>query len=466
MRAPLKISAKEWVFAAAVATVVRLLALQAVEVFDYQGDSKMYALLGRNLFEHRVLSLSTEAPYVPAAIRPPLVPVLYAVSLWVSPTSPLKVVAAIQTLLSVFTALLAAHVFGRWLSHSKRALLWAFVLVPFDAMYSGEIWSDALSGYFLLMMLCALLSTNRARWWLAGLLGGALALVRDIYLPLPLLFAAVCLWHCFFGLSFKRRWAQFPAFVLGFALVVAPWTLRNAIQFGSLIPVSKGLMGFGLWVGTWERNGDWMKRAPGGEYDYPSYAFQSERERQLVEDLRQGKIQKHTEFVETDQPFLALAKERIRAQPLAVLATYFKRHWHLWVGSRNDQFLLNQAFLKTGTVTWKLFKSASWGLSIVLCTVGLSGLLFADSRRRKALARVCLVPIAATSLVYFPFHNIETRYSQPVLPLLLCGSVMMLSQLFASRALRQRLHSVRLRWNRPSVVVEPATRSLPKPLEL
>ncbi len=419
------LNATEWVIAALLGCAVRLGAMQCVEQYDLSGDAQGYALLGSNLLEHQTLSLSTSAPYLPTSIRPPLYPALVAVAQFLG-GSALKSIWWLQALLSIGTALLLARALGRYLPEAQRALLWVLALIPFDAMYTGALWTEALSGHLMMLVFAALLWRGRRRWFWVGVCFGALCLVRDVYLVLPVGFAGLVGLHCLKGLKVKRRLPGVMAAALGILLVVGPWTVRNAIAFGQFIPVSKGLMGFNLWLGTWERNGDWLKRQANGDYSYPDYAFSNENERQAVTQLNQGASVTAAPNAEADRFFLQLAVTRLKSQPLQVLATCVRRHWQLWLGSRNEQFQLSQSFLKTGSTPWKLFKMASWGLCLVQVAAGLGGLLFANKRRRhRALAQLCLVPIVMTAAVYFPFHNTESRYSLPVVPLLEVGVVML-----------------------------------------
>jgi 4-amino-4-deoxy-L-arabinose transferase-like glycosyltransferase len=117
------------------------------------------------------------------------------------------------------------------------------------------------------LMLClsgtlALLSTDEERrvrrFGLAGICFGLAALTRSEGV---ILFALLALPLALFVPS-QRRIACAGFAIFGFALVVAPWTVRNALQLDSFIPVSQSLKGvllganceqtyYGDHIGSW-----------------------------------------------------------------------------------------------------------------------------------------------------------------------------------------------------------------------
>ena len=78
----------------------------------------------------------------------------------------------------------------------------------------------------------------RERWLIPGLLLGALVLVRPEYLGISIVLAVVVLARD------RSRWragvADAAILLVGVVLVVAPWTMRNAIVLDRFVPVSTG----------------------------------------------------------------------------------------------------------------------------------------------------------------------------------------------------------------------------------
>lgn len=76
------------------------------------------------------------------------------------------------------------------------------------------------------------------RWLVPGLLLGALALVRPEYLGISVLLAVTVLARE--RSAWKGGLANAAIMLLGVALVVAPWTVRNAVALDRFVPVSTG----------------------------------------------------------------------------------------------------------------------------------------------------------------------------------------------------------------------------------
>jgi Dolichyl-phosphate-mannose-protein mannosyltransferase len=79
---------------------------------------------------------------------------------------------------------------------------------------------------------------TRARWLIPGLVLGALALVRPEYLGISVLLAIVVLaWS---RTDWRTGLVNAGLLLLGVALIVAPWTARNAMALDHFVPVSTG----------------------------------------------------------------------------------------------------------------------------------------------------------------------------------------------------------------------------------
>ena len=85
------------------------------------------------------------------------------------------------------------------------------------------------------------------------------------------------------------------------------------------------------------------------------------------------------------------------------------RYWRLWLGTRMDLIGFR---LSVSTWQWIACKAAFWTLNLAVTSLGLLALV---KRRAWTMA----VPVLYTALFYIPFHDIETRFTLPVLPFLL-----------------------------------------------
>lgn len=335
----------------AAGVIIRLLLLMLVDPAQsaFGGDAASYVAEARRIL----------AGHWPGAFRPPLYPAFLALTLPLGWWAPLVA----QSALTIGSGV-AATLRGRFLC----GLLIASC--PFLALFDFRLLSESL--YINLAFLA----------WLApipivsGLLLGAAILTRNTLLLLPL-FALVAL---------RTRQSAIVAVVA--YLVVAPWLF--------LAGSAGGGMGLNLWIGTWERNGDWYLN--GLEHpDFPPYAFASAAEERTVRS--------HW----LDDPTLRrVAVDRIEHHPMAVAMTWVERYPRLWIGTRSDIIPFR---LARGSLAWTLIKAAFFSLNAALLAFGLWGALKPDR---------FLVPVIYVALFYVPFHNVETRYSLIALPFLMC----------------------------------------------
>lgn len=121
---------------------------------------------------------------------------------------------------------------------------WLAALHPLLVFFSGYLLTETT---FTVMLLAALLASAA---WLktprpgraigAGMLWGAAALTRPTALPLPLVVAAWAWVPLGLTIAARDRVRQTLLLLAGVAIVVAPWTIRNAIALHAFVPVTTG----------------------------------------------------------------------------------------------------------------------------------------------------------------------------------------------------------------------------------
>lgn len=153
-----------------------------------------------------------------------------------------------QALLHGLTGLLVYRL-GRHLADHRRALIAQAVHAfhPVLIWYTARVWIETTNTFLtvLVVLMTVLLLTGGSTMKIVrtGLVVGLAVLTKGVILFLPLVFIVV--------LMFRRHWQAARALVLatGIALVViAPWTVRNAVEGGRYIPVHTSL-GMNLMVG-------------------------------------------------------------------------------------------------------------------------------------------------------------------------------------------------------------------------
>ena len=302
-----------WGFAALVAILLLGAGLRVGEAWDGRApvfDATAYAAIAKNLDEGNGFTVGPNATQPSSDYSPGLplfVAGLYKVTGGVHERLARVVLALIGTLAVLFTYLLALRLAAALFrnrvpvlgspqgdqSHGPpraavvAALIAALVVAIYPATieYTGMLMTEPLAATLLSGAILGILwagdRTQRAgapaawRWLVPGLTLGALALVRPEYLAIGLLLAVLVLLHERFAPRHEWRSQKSPdsgencerteggqpgwgrrgvlagvVVALGIVVVVAPWTIRNAIALDRFVAVSTG-GGQVLYAGTY-----------------------------------------------------------------------------------------------------------------------------------------------------------------------------------------------------------------------
>jgi 4-amino-4-deoxy-L-arabinose transferase-like glycosyltransferase len=214
-------------------------------------DAAAYSAIARNLDEGRGFTLGKTATQ-PASNYSPGLPLLaagvYRVTGGVHERTARLALALLGALAILFTYLI-----GRRLSGPAAGLVGAAAIAIYPALleYQGMTMGEPLAASLLSGGVLAMLwaAGSRGRWLLPGALFGALALVRPEYLGVALLVSLVVLAK---DVRVERRTSMAKAALLliGVAVVVVPWAVRNAIALDRFVPISTG-GGQVLFAGTY-----------------------------------------------------------------------------------------------------------------------------------------------------------------------------------------------------------------------
>lgn len=186
----------------------------------------------------------TDADTGPTAWMPPVFPVILAGLLWAFDDSH-EVVMAVVVLLQTFTLVGTGFLVLALTRRAARRVgaavaASAFLVVLFADFrwyfqFTHDWWLIMLTLDLLVAAACWLRPLRR--WWTAagwGLFGGLCALVNPIV-------AAVWGAWSLTAASRDRGWPRLAVAVLAAGLVLAPWTVRNYLVFGRLIPVKSNV---------------------------------------------------------------------------------------------------------------------------------------------------------------------------------------------------------------------------------
>jgi 4-amino-4-deoxy-L-arabinose transferase-like glycosyltransferase len=399
------------------------LGLRGIEAWDGRSpvyDAQGYAGIAANLERGKGFALDPNATQ-PASNYSPglplLVGALYELSGGIHERSARLILVLIGSL-----AVLFAYLIGRRLSGPLAGLIAAAAVAIYPAFleYQGMLMSEPLaatllSGAVLSVLWAANPGASRAggavagvphsggrakrvrahgggrrdrtralRWLVPGVLFGALALTRPEYLAISVLVAVVV---------FVRRgrygWRQcLPQaliLLLGLGLVVAPWTVRNAVVLDRFVPISTG-GGQVLFAGSYMPSGGDPERV-GEEVlkRHPGLAAQLPPDARLEQILAALAAQRYP-GVETDAALARMGRERlwneVSEQPLDYAGFVATKVWRIW------------AFGPRDVMREPLWKAFQWAL-VMFGLVGLA-LLAAQRRWEALLIGVVLLAVTAT----------------------------------------------------------------------
>lgn len=274
-----------WGIAALIAILLLGLGLRVGEAWDGRApvyDAAAYAAIARNLDEGNGFTVGAGATQPSSDYSPGLplfVTGVYKITGGVHERTARLVLALIGTLAILFTYLL-----GRRFMGVPAGLIGALAVAIYPATieYTGMLMTEPLAATLLAGAILGLLwagdgptaggsAPSPWRWLVPGLTLGALALVRPEYLAIGLLLALLVVLHERFAPHPRRRSQKQPhsdakcerregawrraligaaIVVLGIVVVVAPWTVRNAIALDRFVTVSTG-GGQVLYAGTY-----------------------------------------------------------------------------------------------------------------------------------------------------------------------------------------------------------------------
>jgi hypothetical protein len=391
--------------AALVAILLLGLGLRVGEAWDGRApvyDAAAYAAIAANLGEGEGFTVGATATQ-PSSNYSPGVPLLvagiYELSGGVDERLARVVLALIGTLSVLFAYLIARRLY-RVLktpphegenSALAAGLIAAAAVAVYPALleYQGMLMSEPLAATLLsgavLAMLWAAYRDGGWAWLLPGALLGATAMVRPEYLGIALLLALVV-----FSRRARADWrhglAQAAILLTGVAIVIAPWTIRNAVALDRTVPISTG-GGQVLFAGTYlPSDGDPEKVGAEVVERHPDLFGPGDAQRLRLEQILAVLAAQRYPDLETDQALSRIGREQlwddVSEEPLefaGFLATKVGRIW-----SHGPRDVMRES-------AWQ---ALHWAL-VVLGLVGLSVLAW---RRRWEALVLAIVFLGITAL--------------------------------------------------------------------
>lgn len=299
-------------------------------------------------------------------------------------------------------------------------------LLEYQGMLMGEPLAATLLSGGVLAVLWAW-EGGWVRWMLPGVLFGALALLRPEYLGVAFLVALVV-----FAREARSDWRhsllRAAVFFGALALVIAPWTVRNAVALDRFVPISTG-GGQVLFAGTYlPSDGDPEKVGAEVVAENPDLFQSQDAERLRLEQILARLAADRYPGLETDQALSKMGKEQLwddlGEEPLEYAGFVATKIWRIWSQGPRDVMrapvwkalhwaLIALGLLGLAILAWLRRWEALLIGTILLAITALSALLVASPRRVLVLVPLlaALSPIGI-AWVRHRFQNLSPHRGQ------------------------------------------------------
>lgn len=444
---------------------------------DAPFDSVVYMRIARNIVDHHIYASEAVAPYSPCFFRMPGYPMFLAAVYALFGEGAATATRVLQSVIDTGTAWLVAWLAYLWsprawtVSQRKDAALTALLcsaLCPFVAIHVTSLLTEVVVTFtWAAALLAATIAFAQRRrperahlaWLVTGITCGVATLLRP---DSGLLVASIGLGLLATGVLRGREslaalrasfvGAGVHAFLLslGFVLVLAPWTLRNALVFGEFLPIPmRGTelvgpqhgAGFGGWVTTWLDDFRYVEpfiwdfeARPFELSDVPPHAFDDEEEKRSVAALferynhpsaavlAKDPTLAHVLSQDIDDEFAVIAKHRIARHPFRnAVVLPARRLLKLWFDTHSDYYpFAGHVFPLRDAAPAKLpwlvlFVTLIWFYTLAAVSGGLT--LLRDASRRPVLIVIGLV-FATRMALLATLGNPEPRYILELFPVL------------------------------------------------
>jgi 4-amino-4-deoxy-L-arabinose transferase-like glycosyltransferase len=371
-------------------------------------------------------------PGQPTSIRPPLYPGLVAAIWSVAGSHSLQAVRIVQLLLALATSglvyVLGKRVYGATVGRYAAAICW---LYPSFIFFNSLILTETLFTFlFVAFVLCSVLLVQQPRALYGVLCGvslGLAALTRSVLWPLPLLLCPLL--AVLIRAPLPSRLAL-PALVLtGYALVVAPWAIRNTRLQGTLTIVDT-MGGMNLRMGNYEYTPDdrmWDAVSLTGEKSWTAGLDADRAGQTITEGIKEKWAQRKALEYMREHPGITLRRSLIK------FADFWGLEREFIAGVQQGLYAPPQWFSVLASV-------CILGAYVAIGVAGAAGIWLSapEDRRLQVLLLLPVVAIVAGHTIVFG----HSRYHLPLMPIL---------GLYAAAFVLNRAPSVRLAL-RPTLV--------------
>jgi len=376
-------------------------------------DAAAYAAIAANLERGNGFTVGPAATQ-PSSNYSPGLPLLvagaYEVTGGVHERTARVLLALLGTLSVLFTYLLGRRLsrlltlpgYRRANSASVAAgLIGAAAVAVYPALleYQGMLMSEPLAATLLSGAVLAIFwasdRESAMSWLLPGVLLGATAMVRPEYLGIALLLGVV-VFACTVSSDWQRALTQVAILLAGVIVVVAPWTIRNAVALDRAVPISTG-GGQVLFAGTYlPSDGDPEKVGSEVVARHPELFAPAAAQRLRLEQILARLAAARYPDLETDRALSRMGREQlgddISEQPLEFAGFLATKVGRIWSHGPREVMrapawealhwtLVGFGLLGLGLLAWRRRWEALVLATVFLAITALSALLVASPRR-------------------------------------------------------------------------------------
>jgi 4-amino-4-deoxy-L-arabinose transferase-like glycosyltransferase len=398
-------------------------------------DSEQYDLMARQLAAGTGLTLDAQPPLEPTLFREPGYPLLVAAAYRIDGFN-LEPIVDLQALMvglaAGFTALIGTRLFGHVAGLSAAVLFglnsevshyahWLLTEVPFVFLLTAVI----------ALALRAQADQRRADFLSCGIGLGLTALVRVIaaglIIPIGLALA--------FTSPRRQRSPRLALLVVGFAVILAPWVVRNVVLFNA--PTISGRFGVNLLRRSaraaeplsaypdWLVASAWMAANPVSNLVYPISRFQwgPDYEDNLIWDFHVNEMVSYMRRYEPvcqpqpdpDDCYASIGMAFVRAYPVGYVAqSFFALVTLLFAPLPGPQALEHNALVWLGLIA---------GVALLV-------------RRRLRAPHVLVLLTVGAYLAASILVDTQQRYLMPLLPLFSVLAAVPIAHVLRSAAMR------------------------------
>jgi 4-amino-4-deoxy-L-arabinose transferase-like glycosyltransferase len=400
--------------AALVAILLLGTGLRVGEAWDGRApvyDAAAYAAIAANLEQGKGFTVGATATQ-PSSNYSPGLPLLVASAYELTGGVHERLARVLLALIGSL-AVLFAYLIARRLRRSAAGLIAAAVTAVYPALleYQGMLMSEPLAATLLSGAVLAMFWADDAReaagtsgsspahqlvrWLLPGTLLGALALVRPEYLGVAVLLglAVLATGH---RDGWRRPLTAAAVLLAGVILIVAPWTIRNAVALDRFVPVSTG-GGQVLFAGTYlPSDGDPEKVGAEVVARHPGIFAPADASQLRLEQILATLAAHRYPELESDQALARMGRERLRddisSQPLDYAGFVATKVGRIWSHGPRDVMrepqwtalhwaLIALSLVGLSVLAWRRRWEALVLATIFLAITALSALLVASPRR-------------------------------------------------------------------------------------